>query len=968
MTTVLSTYRLQLRPGFGLREAESLVPYLSRLGVSHVYLSPILRARSGSPHGYDVVDPTEINPELGDHAALEALVAELRRHRMGAILDIVPNHMATGGENPFWEDVLRHGPSSRFAPWFDIDWGPPTSRRPYRILLPVLGERLGRVIDAAELKLEYRQGRFRLNYHDQTFPLDPGTIPLVLEVGMDELLRRLGPAEQQQARELQRIIARLRALPPRTTRRAGVGSEREAVAQEALARLARLIASSPPVRHHMAAAVAAHRGGSGDVRLLRRLVAAQVYRLAYWRRAAREINYRRFFTISHLVALRQEDPEVFEGTHRLVLDWVAARLVDGLRIDHVDGMLDPSGYLRRLRDEVQARVPGPDGERFPVYVEKILARDERLPEDWLVAGTTGYDFLAEVEDVFLEPKGFQTVERGYQRFVHRTDHFEDAARRGRRGVLDGALLAEARRLGRLLESAVLGYAGDLTRSQLTEAVVESIVCLGVYRTYLPPAAVEHRPADRRRLSGALEAARQRGRASPLALDLLRDALLLSPELPLDREAIARRSRFVQRYQQTCVSVAAKGVEDTALYVHVALVSRNEVGAEPDAPLTDPLSVLHTAASHRRKRWPIAMLATSTHDTKRSADVRARLDVLSETPALWERKVREWHRWNQRHRKRVGRGFVPNRNVEYLLYETLVGMWPWRDHGPDGTRPAEAGPARPRRGPSVEFTRRVHEYMLKAAREAKTHTSWTEPNESFEDALEEFVAAVLSPRKSDRFLSDLDAFVEMLARAGLWNSLARTIIHLTAPGTPDLYQGDELWNYSLVDPDNRRAVDFKGLGEILDTLTDEASTPDRNTIAELVKSPGDGRLKLLIVHRALHLRAMSPGLFRDGEYLPLRARGARAAHVVAYARHLDEEAAIVLAPRLSLALTGSVHPAPVGAEVWRDTRVELPARLAASAWRCALSGTINVPPHRSSVSLSIAAALQTLPVAVLQPMR
>lgn len=951
---ILATYRLQLRSGFGFAAARRLVPYFSRLGVSHLYLSPVLRARSGSTHGYDVVNPTELNPELGNADELEQLVRELRRHEMGAILDIVPNHMATGSENPFWEDVLTHGRSSRFAAWFDIDWGPQASRRPRRVFLPVLGDRLGSVIDSGELRLIQREGRFRLEYYEQSFPIDPGTLPLLLEVGLAELNLRTGPPGQEATRELKRIVARLRALPPRNARKAGTGAERARIATETLDRLARLSAASPAVRDHVDSAVAAHSGDADGGRRLRRLVAAQAYRLAYWRRASREINYRRFFTISHLVTLRQEDPAVFAATHRLILDWVEAGLFDGLRIDHVDGLAHPGLYLRRLQAEASARSPGDRQGRFPLFVEKILARNEELPLDWPVAGTTGYDFLAEVEDIFFDPDGFRELEGIYQRFIRRISGFEDVARRGKRNVLDGGLVAEARRLGRMLESIDSDRGDGLDRGRLTEAVNETIVCLPVYRTYFAPDEGRHRPEDHRLLSHALREARARERALEGALDRVGDGLLLPRDGRWTEGAVAERTPFIQRFQQTCVSATAKGVEDTAFYVHVPLVSRNEVGGEPDAPLDEAVSILHRKNESRARRWPAAMLAASTHDTKRSADVRSRLDVLSEVPDLWERKVRQWHRWNRRHRRRIGWRYAPDRNTEYLLYQTLVAVWPVHE--------AMAGSPSPT--VSEELVDRVRAFSVKAAREAKIHTSWVNRNREFEEALEGFVEGILAVDRNDRFLSDLQALSERVYRPGRLNALARTLIQVTAPGSPDIYQGDELWNDSLVDPDNRRPVDYDQRSRLLAEMAGSRGGPlETDSLEELLGSDPSGRLKLWVIHRALHLRRENPDLFRRGEYVPLLSAGSKAAHVFAFARCSQGDAAIVIAPRLSLSLNENSGEAPVGRAVWGDTALQLPSVLAARSWRCELSGA-SVEPDTEAGQLIVAEALGRLPVALL----
>ncbi|NIR46772.1 MAG: malto-oligosyltrehalose synthase [Gemmatimonadetes bacterium] len=948
MARVRATYRIQLNSGFGLGRVRELVPYLEQLGVSHIYLSPILRARAGSAHGYDVVDPNALNPELGTEAELQELAATLEAASMGAVLDIVPNHMATGAENAYWMDVLKHGRCSRYADWFDIDWGPPRARRPYRIFLPVLGDRLARVLQRGELELAYRDGEFRLEYYDQIFPIDPATVPAVLDAGGS------APAT------LEEIVSALRSLPPRHGPAARDGAEREAWASAALAELAAHVAASAAAADHIESAIAAFDlEVPGGAKRLRRLLAAQAYRLAYWRRAAREINYRRFFTISHLVALRMEHPAVFRTTHERVLGWVEAGTIDGLRIDHVDGLLDPGEYLERLRAAVTERRGATGDWETPIFVEKILARDERLPDEWPVAGTTGYAFLNEVEDLFIDPAGAERIEASYRTFARREIDFRAVARRGKRLVLDRALGAEVQRLTRHLHEIVSGADGPARRA-LAEAIIEAMVCLSVYRTYMNPRRPDHRPSDRARLVRALESAGQRGRAPVAALDALRRALLLQEPAGQPESERARRLAFTQRFQQTCGAVAAKGVEDTAFYVHVPLLSRNEVGGEPDADLGDAVGTLHEANRRRAMHWPAAMLGASTHDTKRSADVRARIDVLSEVADEWSDRVRCWHRWNRDHRGQSGQRAVPDRNTEYHYYQTLVGVWPLGGVGADVNVEPVAG--------SDLFRQRLESYMEKAVREAKQHSNWIEPNVEFEDALRRFVRLTLSPETSGRFLADLEGFVQRVARPGLWNSLARTAVQLTAPGTPDCYQGDELWNFSLVDPDNRRPVDFERRRQALTGLAEAWSTgtePDRRELARrLAEHPEDGRIKMFVIWRALQTRRSEPDLFGGGDYEPIYATGPAADHVFAFARRHRDRRALTVVPRRVASLVGDGATAPTGPGIWRETELKLPVSLSGVTWKHAFTDATVSTLAAPSPHLPLADVFSELPAAIL----
>jgi (1->4)-alpha-D-glucan 1-alpha-D-glucosylmutase len=593
-------------------------------------------------------------------------------------------------------------------------------------------------------------------------------------------------------------------------------------------------------------------------------------------------------------------------------------------------------------------------------VEKILARREQLPATWPIAGTTGYDFIGAVEDLFIDGGGLAGLSEVYRRFARRVPEYAAVAQRGKRLILDRHLVVETRRLARQLDAAVHQNPGSaaLTVDRLRDAIVEVLVRLPVYRTYVDPTTGELRTSDREVLEEALAGARAEGRADAAALDLLAD-VLLSPSSAASREATAARIAFIQRFQQISVPATAKGIEDTAFYRWYPLVSRNEVGGEPDAPLLDSAAMLHAANRRRAENWPLAMLAASTHDTKRSADVRARLDVLSEVVDLWSEHIRRWHRLNRRHRKRLGRRYIPGRNSEYLLYQTLVGVWPLPEVGQASNDPLASAIG-------DGFRDRIAAYVEKAAREAKLHTSWVEPDAEYEAALLEFVHLALAPEASDRFLIDVDGLVRHIGRPGLWNALARTLIQLTAPGTPDTYQGDELWNFSLVDPDNRRPVDFDRRDRLLADLSrawDAGGSERQGTLEELVATPEDGRLKLHVIHRALGVRRAAAELFRSGDYETLKVRGAAAKHVFAFARRLGQQATITIVPRLSLTLTGDPAVPPIG-RIWADTALAVPAPLDTARWTCALSGAECRGSGSQPARLAVADALAALPVALL----
>ena len=900
---ITATCRLQLHKEFTLGSVREIVPYLHRLGVSHVYSSPILMARPGSEHGYDVVDPTRLNPELGTDDEWRALIDELHARGMGWVLDIVPNHMGTGSANPFWEDVLARGRGSPYACWFDIEWearasspaGTPTDDDTGdRVLLPVLGDELRRVIDRREIVVAAEGGRHRVRYFENSFPVGPGTID-------EDTLRR---AELEGSDALERVVN------------------------------------------------------------------AQHYRLTFWRRGAREINYRRFFDINELVALRMEDPNVFEQTHRLVLSWMDAGMLDGLRIDHVDGLREPVEYLTQVARGATL-----------LFVEKILSPGEQLRADWPVDGTTGYEFLNDLESIFVEAQGRDAIDemyRGRIRRVERGFDFGEEAIRSKLLILRTSLYADVARLARLAQRAAPRGSG-LRLPQLQAAIVELIACLPVYRTYIDQHRREPDEHDARVLSHAFVRARERGAARPAALDLLERLLSAAG-------TERRRLTFVLRFQQTSGPAAAKGVEDTALYRYVPLVSLNEVGGEPDRSLDDAVDRLHRANQARAERWPLALVSTNTHDTKRSADVRARIDVLSEMPDEWAHIVTRWRRLHRGLRTPVRGRLAPDANTEYLIYQTLLGMWPLATGG--GRRELVAdryysSPPLPDRPALDELRRRLATYMRKATREAKTNTSWTDPDDEWERALGRFIDRLFgvwatgdegeSAGGQPPMLLEVAGLAARIARFGMWNALARLVVHGTVPGTPDLYQGDELWNLSLVDPDNRRPVDFALRSRLLDEI-DRAFTAGgderRELLRRLADSPGDGRIKLHLTHRILAARRERAALFTTGRYDPVRVEGPAARHVFAFTRRLGDDAALVVVPRLlytavarlaagAAPATGDEHSLSLAIpeEIWQGTRIVLVEELSETTWLCALSGA-RVSPERAG---DVAPAKQSEPV-------
>jgi (1->4)-alpha-D-glucan 1-alpha-D-glucosylmutase len=916
-----ATYRLQLHADFRFADATALVPYLAALGVSHVYCSPYLRARPGSLHGYDIVEHGALNPEIGSEAEFEAFVAALKAHGMGQLFDMVPNHMAVmGSDNAWWLDVLEHGPASRYAGYFDIDWQPVNIELTSKVLVPVLGEQYGVCLERGELKADFdaAAGSFGITYFSHRFPVDPREYP--------RLLGKLGTAlDAREDTGLAALSAACSALPSRTDTAPGRAAERERAAPALKHQLSQLASTSPRLAAAIDRALREINGTPGErasFGALHELLEAQAYRLAYWRVASDEINYRRFFDINELAAVRMENPDVFEATHRLALDLAAAGKVDGLRIDHPDGLYDPAAYFLRLQESYAARrgepLPAAAGGKpaRPLYVviEKITEHGEDLPPGWAVHGTTGYRFAAVVNGLFIDGAAQRKIERVYRGFVPEVSDFNDISYRGKREVVYGALASELA----VLATELLRIARadrrtrDYTYNNLRQALAEVAACFPVYRTYVTDRAS---PQDERYVTWAIAQAKKRSTAADTTvLDFIRRALLaIAPDdaPPGLRE---RMRGFAMKFQQFTAPANAKGVEDTAFYRYFPLASINEVGTDGDS-FGFPVSAFHGASSERAAQWPHTLLATSTHDNKRSEDVRARIDVLSESPAMWRLMLRRWSRLNRTRKRKVDAERAPSRNDEYLLYQTLIGTLP-----PDAVE-ADAL--------NVEvlaaYRGRIEAYMLKAVREAKVHTSWHNVNEAYETAVVEFVRGLLGKTEGNLFLNDLREQVRGIAWFGALNSVSMALVKLTSPGVPDIYQGNEMLDFSLVDPDNRRPVDYERRKRMLDELKAAAAASSFSAIAHgYAANPGDGRAKLWVISRALELRRAHPALFELGDYLPLAVEGPRAAHLVAYARRHDGVAAVTIAGRLWASLGLDPQRPPLGAEVWKETFVDVGA--------------------------------------------
>jgi len=939
----LATYRVQLNGELPFAEVTKILPYLAELGVSDLYASPVLQARVGSTHGYDVVDHGRVNSELGGKRKLEQLARVARKHGMGFLLDIVPNHMCVAGsENAWWMDLLENGRSSLAADYFDIDWYPPKPELVDRVLLPVLGDQFGRVLER-DLEVQFVDGGFRVvSYGHTSYPLAPRSWSDILAIALEDSRGRLGE-DHPSVQELESILTALEYLPRHNETDSERVRERMRESGVIRRRLGELANDSDFAGSlgHALAVVNGERGNPRTFDTLERVLANQAYRLSFWRVAADEINYRRFFDINELAAIRVENAEVFDAVHAIPLALVSEGLVTGLRIDHVDGLFDPEKYL----EDLAAAMRRASGRDPYLVVEKILGHGELLPESWPVAGTTGYDFLNRVTGVLVDQRSRAAFKRLAAELHDGVERFEDVVFDSKRTILTSAMVSEitvlARRLDRISEQH--RYTQDFTLNSLQHALGEVIASFSVYRTYVRNGDEAPSSRDEDAIERAIRVARRRNPAVSRDLfEFIRQLLLLRDPEGLSDADRAERREFVLKLQQITGPVMAKGVEDTAFYRHFPLAALNEVGGEPERFGVDR-DAFHVAQGVRAVREPGGLSATATHDTKRGEDTRARLAVLSEIPTSWRRAVGRWQGMNERFRSDVGGSPVPNRDEEYLFYQTLVGAWPI---GGLGGAP--------------DFGSRVQRYMEKALREAKLNTSWISPDEAFDEAMRRFIAAVIDPEQNGDFLLDFERFHKSVEWPGYWNSLSQVVLKVTSPGVPDVYQGTELWDLSLVDPDNRRRVDFDVRKRMLRTSKKQFERDPERFLERLARRPGDGRVKLWTLHRALDCRRRLRGVFERGEYIPLSARGQREDQVVAFARREGADVVLAVVGRYYTRF-GTRLRKPF-ADAWGDTELALPDWLVRRAWRDSLTGRVLEAPGDS---LPLRDVMARLPVALME---
>jgi (1->4)-alpha-D-glucan 1-alpha-D-glucosylmutase len=973
----VSTYRLQFNRSFRLPDARAVVPYLEALGISDIYASPYFRAQEGSMHGYDIVDHNSLNPEVGTEEDYEELAAALKGLGMGQILDIVPNHMGIGSSgNRWWLDILENGPSSPYSSYFDIDWDPLKEELENKVLIPILGDQYGRVLEGQELRLSFEAGAFFINYFKHRLPVEPATYTQILQHRTEALEAALG-GEDPRFQEFLSIITALKHLPPCTEKDPEKVTERRREKEIIKKRLQDLYEESPEFRAFLDENIGIFNGTKhvqGSFDPLDALLSSQVYRLSYWQVATEEINYRRFFDINELAAIRMENPSVFGEVHRLVFRLIREGKVTGLRVDHPDGLHNPKEYFRMLQEEcfIQtclgplgaeegdraegqlrelyrselAKDPGL-GRPFYIVGEKILIDGETLPEDWQIFGTTGYVFMNSVNGLLVDSANARAVSNIYSRYTRSGLSFQRLVREKKELIMRTSMSSEMNVLGHELDriSEKDRRYRDFTLNDLTDAIVELIAFFPVYRTYITEAGPSEK--DRFYVNTAIARARRYSRElSPSIFEFLRSVLLLQYPDKFDEERRRQWLCFTMKFQQLTGPVMAKGLEDTVFYVYNRLVSLNAVGGNPDR-FGISVETFHSHNSERLGRWPHTLITTSTHDSKRSEDVRARINVISELPGEWKDCLTRWSRTNKKRKAVLEGQLVPDRNEEYLLYQTLLGAWPM---GPAGGEGDEG------------LRQRIKQYMLKAAREAKVNTSWINQNPDYENALLGFVDGIMG---NSHFLEDFREFQKKVSHYGAFNSLSQTLLKITSPGVPDFYQGTELWNLSLVDPDNRRPVDYSVLTAALSGLNAlEAAIGQEDLTRELLLNWEDGRIKLYLTYKALNFRRDKKELFLAGQYAPLSAGGIYGEHLVAFARARGDERAVTVVPRLLAGLLKS-DELPI-ADVWGDASIPLPFEKPGSTYRDIFSGrAVKVAERDGGAALLIQDVLHSFPVSLLE---
>ncbi len=960
--TVSSTYRLQLHAHLTFVQVRALIPYLAKLGISTLYLAPIFRANDGSTHGYDVVDHGMLEPSLGTEEDFAALAVAAADEQMTILVDLIPNHMGINERNNgWWREVLQNGACTPYANYFDIDWFPPKLSQEGKVLLPILGDQFGNVLESGGLELIRYEQQFAIRYADRVFPTDPRSWKSILEA----VREALDPQEAdcvEHAAAIELVLERVKNIPPSIHSDEFSIRQRSKLSEDVKQRWAELsrqrtvdFAVQETLRIMNGTA-----GHPGSFDRFETLLEAQPYRLCYWRVATDEINYRRFFDVDSLAAIRVEEPAVFDAVHHKALAFMEQGWISGLRCDHLDGLADPQAYLDKLAASAtealnKAREAGHAVPARPyLLVEKILGEGEALPREWPIDGTTGYEFLNTLTALHLDPQGIRPLRRIYDEFLDESPRYPQILYESKRTILGASLSSElivlAHQLSRLAERQ--RNSRDFTRPALQRALREIVACFPVYRTYFRPGQGEAREQVRRHLQLAVrEAKRRQASTDPSYFDFIESILLEQNQETIPEELRVLRSQFIIKFQQVTGPVTAKGLEDTAFYRFYPLASLNEVGGHPNAG-AGTIADFHRELEDRQSNWPRAMLTTSTHDTKRGEDMRARLNVLSEVPQLWSEAVKHWHEMNAPVRKPVEGEETPTPNEEYLIYQTLAGTWPLDQQS---------------RHEWQTYRQRIVTYFEKALREAKTHTSWLHPNQRHEAAVYHFIETIIG-EGSNSFCKSLTEFVNQIAPAGYLNSLSQCLLKMCSPGVPDFYQGSELWDFRLVDPDNRRPVDFALRAKLLAELEVGAKKDLPQLARELLSSWPDERNKLHMIARTLKFRREHPVLF-ESDFIPLTCQGSRELQQTAFARTDHREWLVCVAPRRCWPAWQETaeHP-PNGSwplsNWWQGTTLVMPSA-APRRWRHLLSGAeLESQTGDSGPTLSMRTLLSSFPVAIL----
>ncbi|CAD5940047.1 Maltooligosyl trehalose synthase [Planktothrix tepida] len=927
MRIPLATYRIQFNPDFNFNQTKEIIAYLQELGISDLYASPIFKARSGSTHGYDVVDPNQLNPELGTQEDFDQLMEEVKNNGMGWLQDIVPNHMAYDSQNQYLTDIFEFGSDSDYLEFFDIDWKHPYSDFQGRVLAPLLGDFYGNCLENGQLKISYGEAGLSVNYYSLKFPLKIESYTYLITPRLKELEDRLG-RRHPNVIKLLGVLYVLKNIPHEES-----SQDRRSQAVFAKGLLWELYQENSDIQKFIDENIEYLNGKTGDTEsfnFLDQLLSEQFFRLSYWKVGAEELNYRRFFTVNELISVKVEDEKVFNKTHDLILKFVRSGKFTGLRIDHIDGLYNPLQYLQGIREKV--------GNVY-LTVEKILDVEEELPSNWPIEGTSGYEFLIYLNSLFCQRQNEDRFSQIYRDVTGLSASFKQLLIDKKRLIADRNLAGDADNLAGLLKriAGQYRYGRDFTLQGLQTAILEVLVRFPVYRTYINEGQVSEE--DRYYVQFAIQEAKGQHPELINELNLIEKFLLLEYDDYLSDENKQLWLHFVSKFQQFSGPLTAKGVEDTLFYVYNRFVSLNEVGGAPHQ-FGISSDMFHQFNKKRAKSWPHTMNTTSTHDTKRSEDLRARLNVISEIPDEWEAQVRTWIALNRDKKIETEGRIIPDGNDEYFLYQNLIGSYPFYETE------------------YPEFVERVKQFAIKAVREAKVHTAWLRPDSVYEEGFFTFVDKILNPSEDNQFLQEFRNFQQKIAFYGMFNSLSQTLIKITSPGLPDFYQGTELWDLSLVDPDNRRPVNYQKRMQFLEEIKRRSQEDTLSLIEELKASPEDGRMKLFLIYQGLIVRKQYLEVYQQGTYIPLEITGDYAEHILAFARTYGQQIIITVVPQF---LTNLVEPQqfPLGENIWKDTAIEIP-----EDWETDWKNTLTNQLIKGGHSLKIGDILTVFPVALL----